>query len=104
MTAFDLATNTLFNDPNLAADGLLRLGGTGPVQAIRVISAMPDRFANFGEGRFVVDTVLLNIRLSDATELSAGDTVEIAGQLHEISGTPTRDTGRLVWLAEARAL
>ncbi|WP_296428607.1 hypothetical protein [Yoonia sp.] len=104
MTVFDLATNTLFNDPNVAADGLLRFGGTGPAQSIRVIRAMPDRFANFGDGRFVVDTVLLNVRLSDAAELSAGDTVEIAGQLHEISGTPTRDTGRLVWLAEARAL
>ena len=104
MTVFDLATNTLFNDPNLAADGLLRLGGTDPAQSIRVIRAMPDRFANFGDGRFVVDTVLLNIRLSDAAELSAGDTVEIAGELFVVSGTPTRDTGRLVWLAEARAL
>ena len=104
MTAFDLATDTLFNDPNLAADGLLRLGGTDPAQSIRVIRAMPDRFANFGDGRFVVDSVLLNIRLSDAAELSAGDTVEIAGELHEIGGTPTRETGRLVWLAEARAL
>ena len=104
MTAFDLATDTLFNDPNLVADGLLRLGGTGPAQSIRVMRTMPDHFANFGDGRFVVDTVLLNIRLSDATELSAGDTVEIAGQLFEVSGTPTRDTGRLVWMAEARAL
>lgn len=104
MTAFDLAADSLFNDPNLAADGLLRLGGTDPAQSIRVIRTMPDRFANFGDGRFVVDTVLLNIRLSDAAVLSAGDTVEIAGPLFEISGTPTRDTARLVWLAEARAL
>jgi hypothetical protein len=104
LTAFDLAADSLFADQNLAVDALLRVGGTGPAQPIRVISAMPDRLANFGEGRFVVDTVLLNIRLSDATELSAGDTVEIAGQLHEVSGTPTRDTNRLVWLAEARAL
>ena len=36
--------------------------------------------------------------------LTAGDTVEIAGQVHEVQGTPTRDTDRLVWLAEARAL
>jgi hypothetical protein len=104
LTAFDLATDSLFNDPNLAADALLRLGGTGPAQAIRVIRAMPDRLASFGEGRFVVDTLLLNIRLADAPVLSAGDTVEIAGQLHEVWGTPTRDTDRLVWLAEARAL
>ncbi len=104
MTAFDLATDSLFADQNLAVDALLRLGGTGPAQGIRVIRAMPDRFANFGEGRFVVDTVLLNIRLADAPILSAGDTVEIAGQLHEVQGSPTRDTDRLVWLAEARAL
>lgn len=104
MTAFDLAIDSLFNDPNLAVDALLRLGGSGAAETIRVIRAMPDRFASFGEGRFVVDTVLLNIRLADAPVLSAGDTVEIAGQLHEVRGTPTRDSDRLVWLAEARAL
>ena len=104
MNAFDVATDSLFNDQNLAADGLLRLGGTGPAQAIRVIRAMPDQFASFGEGRFVVDTVLLNVRLTDAPVLAAGDTVEIAGQFHEVQGTPTRDSDRLVWLAEARAL
>ena len=104
MTAFDLATDSLVADPNLAVDALLRLGGSGPAQPIRVIRAMPDRFASFGEGRFVVDTLLLNIRLTDAPLLSAGDTVEIAGQLHEVQGTPTRDSDRLVWLAEAREL
>ena len=104
MTAFDLATDSLFADQNLAVDALLRIGGTGPAQPIRVIRAMPDQFASFGEGRFVVDTVLLNIRLADAPVLAAGDTVEIAGQLHAVQGTPTRDSARLVWLAEARAL
>ena len=104
MTAFDLATKSLFADQNLAVDALLRVGGSGPAQPIRVIRAMPDQFASFGEGRFVVDTVLLNIRLINAPVLSAGDTVEIAGQLHEVQGTPTRDTNRLTWLAEARAL
>ncbi len=104
MTAFDLATDSLFADQNLAVDALLRLSGTGPALAIRVIRAMPDGFASFGEGRFVVDTVLLNIRLVDAPVLTAGDTVEIGGQQHEVQGTPTRDTNRLVWLAEARAL
>ena len=104
MTAFDLATDSLFADPNFAVDAFLRLGGTGMAQAIRVIRAMPDRFASFGEGRFVVDTLLLNIRLADAPVLPAGDTVEIAGQLHEIQGAPSRDCDRLVWLAEPRAL
>jgi len=104
LTAFDLATDSLFADQNLAVDALLRVSGTGPAQPMRVIRAMPDGFASFGEGRFVVDTVLLSIRLSDAPVLAAGDTVEIAGQLHEVQGTPTRDTNRLVWLAEARAL
>jgi len=104
LTAFDLATDSLFADQNLAVDALLRVGGIGPAQPIRVIRAMPDQFASFGEGRFVVETVLLNIRLADAPALAAGDTVEIAGQVHEIQGAPTRDTNRLIWLAEARAL
>jgi hypothetical protein len=104
LTAFVLATDSLFADQNLAVDALLRLGGSAPAQPIRVIRAMPDGFASFGEGRFVVDTVLLSIRLADAPVLAAGDTVEIAGQLHVVQGTPTRDTNRLVWLAEARAL
>ena len=104
MTAFDLATDSLFADQNLAVDALLRSGSSGPAQPIRVIRAMPDQFASFGDGRFVVDTVQLNIRLADAPVLSAGDTAEIAGQLHEVQGTPTRNTNRLVWLAEARAL
>ena len=104
MTAFDLATDSLFADQNLAVDALLCVGGSGAALAIRAIRAMPDQFASFGEGRFVVDTVLLNIRLADAPALAAGDTVEIAGQVHEIQGTPTRDTNRLVWLAEARTL
>jgi hypothetical protein len=104
LTAFDLAMDSLFADQNLAVDALLRFGGIGPAQAIRVIRAMPDGFASFGEGRFVVDTVLVNIRLADAAVLTAGDTVEIAGQLHEVQGTPNRDTNRLIWRAEARAL
>ena len=104
MSAFDLATDSLFADQNLAVDALLRVGGASTALAIRVIRAMPDGFASFGEGRFVVDTVLLNIRLADAPALESGDTVEIEGQAHEIQGTPARDTNRLLWLAEARAL
>jgi hypothetical protein len=88
LTAFDLATDSLFSDHSLAVDAHFRLGGTGDLQAIRMIRAMPDRLASFGEGRFVVDTVLLNIRLADVPVLAAGDTVEIAGQLYEIRGTP----------------
>ena len=84
MTAFVLATDSLFADQNFAVDALLRLGGGGTAQAIRVFRAMPDKFASFGEGRFLVDTVLLNVRLLDAPALAAGDTVEIAGQLHEV--------------------
>lgn len=104
MTAFDLATDSLFTDQNLGIDALLRLGGSGTAQPIRVFRAMPDQFASFGEGRYVVDTVLLSVRLADAPVPATGDTVEIAGELHEVQGTPTRDTNRLVWRAEARAL
>ena len=62
---------------------------------------------SFNESRIntIIGAVITsNLRLADAPALSAGDTVEIGGQLHEVQGTPTRDSDRLVWLAEARAL
>lgn len=60
------------------------------VASVRVIRAMPDQFASSGKGRFMVDTVLLNIRLAEAPVLEDGDAVEVAGQLHEVQGTPKR--------------
>ena len=83
-------------------DALYRVGGAGPGVAVRVIRVAPDRIASFGEGRFVTDTLALNVRIADAPGLAAGDTFEIEGRLHEVRGAPIRDPDRLFWAAEVR--
>lgn len=106
MSAIAAAVDLLFGDPNISAEALYRAGGGDVVPGIsvRVIRRAPDQFASFGDGRFVVDTVLFDIRVAEAPDLADGDTLEIAGDFFTIRGEPRRDTERLIWHAEARAL
>ncbi len=101
MTAFTAAAAALFRDPNIAVDALYRPGGIGVGVPVRVIRAAPDRLAQFGESRFVTDTVSLDIAVADAPDLVESDTVEINGTLYTIRGAPIRDADRLVWSVEA---
>ena len=102
MTAIVAAVDVLFADPNLALPAVWHPGGAGPGQPVQVIRQRPDRIAGFGESRFVTDTVVLQLRMSDAPGLAQGDLIEIAGEAFEILGEPLRDGERLIWSAEAR--
>jgi len=84
VNAFALATDTLFGDQNLALDALWRADGAGPGVAIRAICRSPDHALEFGEGRFVTASVLIDIRVSEVPTLAAGDTVEITGTIYEV--------------------
>ena len=97
-----LAVDRVF--ARLGRDALWRQGGIGPGAPVRVIRRAPDRLASFGEGRFVADAVLLDVRVSEVAQLQRGDTFEIDGTIHELRSDPVRDSQRLVWAAEARAL
>ena len=88
----------------MASDALYRAGGTGDGVSVRVIKRAPDRLTNFGDGRFVSDSVLIDVRLSQVSALAPGDTFQIGGALYEVRGEAVRDSERLVWAAEARAL
>jgi len=104
MTAFAHALDILFTDPNLSLAALYRAGGAGAGQPVRVIRRMPDRLANFGEGRFVTDAVMVDLLIAEVPDLAAGDTLEIGNALYELRGQPLRDSERLTWAAEARVL
>ena len=104
MNAFAAAINALFSDPNLSRAALYRAGGNGDGVEVRVIQRAPDRIGNYGEGRFVTDAVLIDVRISDINLLGRGDTFEIAGELFEVRSDPVRDSERLIWAAEVRAL
>ncbi len=103
MSAFDLAIDMLFSDANLAVDGLWRQGGVGAGVAVRLIRRAPDLVANFGDGRFVSDSTLMDVRVSDVATLAEGDTFQIGTDVFVVQGDPLRDSEQLVWKAEVRA-
>lgn len=104
MNAFADAMDDLYADPNISADAVYFPGGEEPGQPVRVIKRAPDRFANFGDGRFVAPAILVDVRVSEVAVLSRGDTFEIGAELFEVLSDPVRDSARLVWAAEARQL
>lgn len=124
MNAFAAGINAIFRDPNMSKSVLYRAGGEGVGLPVRVIFRAPDRVANFGEGRFVTDTLFLDVRVSEVPDLQAGDTFQIGMlpggtvlsldfsgdqylatelELLEVRSDPVRDRERLVWAAEVRA-
>ena len=99
--AFGSAIDAILRDANVAEDALWRAGGTGGGTAVRVIRKSPDEVVGFGSSRAVLATVLIDVRSSEITSPAMGDTVEIAGDLFDIIGTPVRDSLGLVWTCEA---
>jgi hypothetical protein len=99
--AFGAAIDAIFRDANVAEDARWRTGGTGGGLAVRVIRKSPDEVVGFGSSRAVMATVLIDVRASEIASPASGDTVEIAGDLFEIIGTPVRDSLGLVWTCEA---
>lgn len=102
MNVFADSVGRIFGDPNIAADALYRVGGAGAGVPVRVIRRAPDRIVSFGEGRFVADTLIIDVRVAEAPGLAQGDTFEVAGEVFEVRSAPVRDGERLVWSAEAR--
>lgn len=102
MTAFGLATDSAFEDPNHGLDALFRPAGVGGGTAARVILRSPDGFVGFGERRYVVETVVVMVRVSEVETPCEGDTFDVGGVVYEVMGAPQRDSLRLVWTCEAR--
>ncbi len=100
MTAFASALELLFADPNLSTPALYVPLGVGSEVAIRVMRRSPDRMIEFGAARLVSDSVVLDVRISDCPDLTAGDRFEIGGEIFVVQGAPRRDRERLAWTAE----
>lgn len=102
MTAFSAAVDILFADPNLAVDAVWRSGGSGAGVPVRVIRRAPDDVMTWRDGRVRVETVFIDVRVSEAATLAKGDTFTIDTATFTVTGAPERDSERLVWKAEAR--
>jgi hypothetical protein len=99
MNAFSAAADRLFLDPNLAKDAWYR-DGAGAFTQIRVILRRPDEVTGFGAGRVMSDTVLADIRASEAFDPVAGDQILIGDETFLINAEPKRDRAQLVWRVE----
>lgn len=102
MTIFGAAITAIFSDPNMSEAAEYRSGGADPSTIVRVIKTAPDTVQEFNAGRFVRETIFLDVRVSEVPTPEKGDTFTIGSALFEVLGEPARDTERLVWKIEAR--
>ena len=70
---------------------------TSEERPIRVIRSAPDRVTDFGAGRLVSDTTVVDVRVADLPAPRPGDLIVIGADSHVIQGEPLRDRERLIW-------
>lgn len=102
MTAFALAFDTLFADPNIGRDAAYRIGDIGPDIPIRIILRRPDEIGTFGETRIVAETVVIDAQVSEVAAPAEGDIFTIGSETFVVQGEPVCDAESLVWTIEAR--
>jgi hypothetical protein len=102
MNAFATAAKAIFADANMASDATYRAGGLGLGTTVRAILRAPDRAATFGDGRFLTDTVLLDVLTASVAAPAMGDTFQIGAVIYTVRSDPARDIERLCWTCEVR--
>ena len=60
------------------------------------------RVTDFGAGRFVSDTMVVDVRVVDLPAPRPGDLIVIGAGSHVIQGEPLRDRERLIWTLDLR--
>ncbi len=65
MSVFAAAMDRIFAHPSMAAAAVWISATTSEERPIRVIRRAPDRITEFGAGRFVSDTTVVDVRVSD---------------------------------------
>ena len=102
MTVFAAAMDRIFAHASMAAPALWISATTSEERPIRVIRRAPDRITEFGAGRFVSDTMLVDVRVIDLPEPHPGDLIVIGTDSFTIQGEPVRDRERLIWSLDLR--
>ncbi|MCF6317413.1 MAG: hypothetical protein L3J30_14315 [Marinosulfonomonas sp.] len=100
MGATNTALATLFANPVMGRPATWFPGGAGPGLVLRLILRSPDTVTEFGAARVWSETVLADIRVSEASNLATGDRIDIDGTSYTVQGEPVRDRERLIWTVE----
>ena len=93
----------IYANPSMAADALWISATTSEERPIRVVRRAPDRITEFGAGRLVSDTGVVDVRLSDLPDPRPGDLIVIGVDSYTIQGEPLRDRERLTWTLDLRS-
>lgn len=102
MTVFTAAMDRIYSNPSIAVAALWMSASTSEERAIRVIRRAPDRITEFGAGRFVSDTMVVDVRVYDLPDPRPGDLIVIGSDSFTIQGEPVRDRERLIWALDLR--
>jgi len=102
MSVFAAAIDRIFTHPSMAIAALWISATTSEERPIRVIRRAPDRITEFGAGRFVSDTMLVDARVTDLPEPRPGDLIVIGTDSFTIQGEPLRDREHLIWSLDLR--
>jgi hypothetical protein len=102
MTVFVAALDRIYANPSMAAAAVWMSATTSEERLIRVIRRAPDRITEFGAGRFVSDTMTVDVRLSDLPDPRPGDLIVIGADSFTVQGEPIRDRERLIWSLDLR--
>ena len=102
MNVFATAMDRIYANPSMAAAAVWISATTSEERPIRVIRRAPDRITEFGDGRFVSDTTMVDVRVSDLPDPHPGDLIVIGTDSFTIQGEPTRDRERLILSLDLR--
>lgn len=102
MTVFAAAVNRLFADRNLAVAATYFVHGNSVGREVRVILSAPDDVLDFASSRIAVETVVVQIRVSDVARPAKGDELLIGTDKYVIQEGARRDAERLTWTVGAR--
>ena len=97
MSVADSALAMMFSNPIMARDATWYEGGVGAGAPVRIITRQPDTTTGFGAAQVWSDTMVADIRVTDAPTLAEGDTFDIGGDSYTVQGEPKRDREKLSW-------
>lgn len=102
MSVFAAAMDRIFSHAAMAVPALWISASTSEERRVRIIRRAPDRVIDFGAGRFVSDTMVVDVRVADLPDPRPGDLIVIGTDSHVIQGEPLRDRERLIWTLDLR--
>lgn len=80
MSAFTMAVDAIFSDPNLTQDAIWRVGGSGPGVPVRIRLRSPAAVVGMGDNRFDLDAMLIDVRLSEIAAPAKNDQADLLDQ------------------------